>query len=535
MEVGFLSIPAELICHILLFLSPTDICHCATTCKTVWRIARKSVHVQYELEIYAQGFMETATLSLIDSSTKLSSLKKLSSLWRSNYWHAKTVFEEVVNTVHGVPLSGVQSVKCGIWWMWAQGNLFIRDCNANAKLSRTWPTNGLSVSTQHLLLCSVIVDPLQDLVIALSSQTPFTVVDAGQDYRVFLVEFRLASSHLPYPDSACASLECRHVFDAPGHYSVYHVNEPAVCGDRVVILYYMYPTQDLFIQVIDWRKGHAKSYPLREKGGGKTNFHLVDERTIIVVGEDGLLSLYTLRELDGSPQHQITYLLPGMRYYHSLPYYVIHTTPSFHNTATHPDLMPGYVPSLESQIMVLEVLSDAWPVILVIDMNIFSEQAIHSEMPVEVPWSDWGPRHTCCFPHHPSHRISVFGSKMAYALPVSRTPEPGERLEGFSVTHEVYDGFRVHIWDFNKRVIARAKNDHDRNARGLLVRKPGRLVTSCLVGKSISDRTYTATVCRTNFQKPCFDRLFLEQDQLILTWSRAGSLRIQVVCPDLVD
>jgi hypothetical protein len=99
--------------------------------------------------------------------------------------------------------------------------------------------------------------------------------------------------------------------------------------------------------------------------------------------------------------------------------------------------MLGYVPLLESQIMVLEFLSQTWTGIFVIDMVIFSEHAIQSEMPVEIPWSDWGPHHTWCFPHDPSHQISVFGSKMAYALPVSRTPEPGERLEGFSVTHEV--------------------------------------------------------------------------------------------------
>jgi len=220
----------------------------------------QNVNVQHKLELYAQGFTETASLGPVDSFTKICSLKKLSSLWHlSDFWHAKTVLKESVDTtVYGRRLSGIQSVKCGIWWMWAQDNVFIRDCNVNAKLSGTWPAR--SLSTQHqLLILSAIVDPLQDLVITLSSQNPVYVIDAGQDYHVFLVQFRSASSQLPHPNSACASLECKHTFDSPGRYLVLLVNEPAVCGDRVVVLYYIHSTQNLFIQVIDWRKGRAKS------------------------------------------------------------------------------------------------------------------------------------------------------------------------------------------------------------------------------------------------------------------------------------
>jgi hypothetical protein len=178
--------------------------------------------------------------------------------------------------------------------------------------------------------------------------------------------------------------------------------------------------------------------------------------------------------------------------------------------------MPSYVPSLESQVMAIEILSDsdAWPVILVIDMVIFSEQAIHSKTHVEIPWSDWGPKYTCCFSHHPSHRISVFGSKIAYALPEDCTPQPGERVEGLSST----DDFYVHIWDFNKRFIARAKNAYDHSSPGPLVRRPGELASSCLIEDVIWNRAYTATVCRTPFESRGFNRLFLEQDRFILIW-----------------
>ncbi|KAG1737428.1 hypothetical protein EDB19DRAFT_1717917 [Suillus lakei] len=39
-------------------------------------------------------------------------------------------------------------------------------------------------------------------------------------------------------------------------------------------------------------------------------------------------------------------------------------------------------------------------------MAIFSVKAVHPEIPVEIPWSEWGPKYACCFPQHPSYRIS---------------------------------------------------------------------------------------------------------------------------------
>ncbi|KAG1737431.1 hypothetical protein EDB19DRAFT_1986545 [Suillus lakei] len=206
---------------------------------------------------------------------------------------------------------------------------------------------------------------------------------------------------------------------APGHY-LHFMGQPAICGDRIVILYYMsninllgrISMSNIFIQVINWRKGHAKGYPLYELGGREANFHLLDEQRIIVIGPDCLLTFY---------------FYPGQTAVS--PLYVIHASPSFHSAAARPDLMPDYVTSPESQIMVLEVLSGSLQVILVIDMAIFSAEAVHSEIPVEIPWSEWGPKYARCFPHHPSHKISVFGSKMAYALPLDRTPDPGQRPE----------------------------------------------------------------------------------------------------------
>ncbi|OAX38823.1 hypothetical protein K503DRAFT_132430 [Rhizopogon vinicolor AM-OR11-026] len=169
--------------------------------------------------------------------------------------------------------------------MWADGNLLIWSCDGNVELSRTWRTHSLSSQYQFLML--VIVDPLQDLVI-----TVFTFLMAtfyvlpGQDRHIFTVECRLASSQLPYADSECTSLECKHVFNKPGYYLLHMLEHPAICGDRVVVLYYLNLrlTRKLFIRVIDWRTGHAESYPLRDPVGPKSNFHLVDEQTLVLIG-----------------------------------------------------------------------------------------------------------------------------------------------------------------------------------------------------------------------------------------------------------
>jgi len=174
------------------------------------------------------------------------------------------------------------------------------------------------------------------------------------------------------------------------------------------------------------------------------------------------------------------------------------------------------VPSLESQILVLEIdLS----VILVVDMVIFSEQAIQSETPVVVPWSHWGPQYTWCFLHDGDHSISVFGSKMAYALPLDHTPAPGELSKGKS---DEEDNFYVHIWDFNRRITARAENANGRNCSDPVIRKPRRIAHWSFFEDNISyitsNRLYTATVCHTPFTANRFHRLFFDQDRLILSW-----------------
>jgi hypothetical protein len=225
--------------------------------------------------------------------------------------------------------------------------------------------------------------------------------------------------------------------------------------------------------------------------------------------------LYTLQGLDGLPQRRITYHLPKNCHFYwgNIDVYV---QPSFHSKVAHPELMPNYIPSLETQIMVLECHTIR-PAILVTDMAIFSDTALHSDMPVEIPWSDWGPQHTYCFLHDTTHHISVFGSKMAIALPQDRIPDPGERLEQLSTQGNGH--FYVHIWDFNKRFIARSESINDPDSPDLLTRRPV-MMTDPWGEDIFSNHAYTAIVCRTPF--PTYDStsLFLEQDRLTVTWVR---------------
>ncbi|KAG2139325.1 hypothetical protein DEU56DRAFT_327105 [Suillus clintonianus] len=470
------------------------------------------------------------------------SLKRLASMWRSDF-HLNNVFEDTVATDHLVDIvSRIQSVKCGLWWMCAASQVFIRGCDTNTKRSQIWFVQRLPMLGYMSYVRSVVIDPLQDLAVAVSSNL------AEQGRHVFSVTFWSVSSQRPHPDSACTSLECKHpCFMAPDHH-IFFVGQPAICGDRIVVLYFttnigsLGTRSNIFIQVIDWRKGLAKGYPLYELGWTEADFHLLDEQRIIVIGPDsGRMALYTLQELDGSPRRRIVYVLPKVQRY-LRPLFglsspcVIHATPSFHGAAARPDLMPDYVTSPEAQIMVLEVLSRSWQVILVIDMAIFSAKAVHSEIPVEIPWLEWGPKYARCFPHHPSHRISVFGRKMAYALPQYRAPEPGQRLEELPTEGSFY----VQIWDFS-RTIARSEcpgNIRDRNSPDRLICKPGRLAQTCFeedIGNLLAYHPYATAVCPTGFSTRDFHRFFLEHDRLTLTWARPDSVHIQVVSPSQME
>ncbi|KAG2107048.1 uncharacterized protein F5147DRAFT_761525 [Suillus discolor] len=528
MAVGFLSLPTELICHILILLNPRDISRCAMTCNIFWLVVRNSAHIQYKLEIYAQGLISTGTATMNStgiSRKTLCSLKKLASLWRSDF-HATATFEAVVSNIavefRAIPweyMPPIQSVRCGLWWLPSpqMDNFYIQDCSTNPTLeSRTWSlddTRGFHT-----------FNPLQDLMVLCSEPDDcVTVTDAEQDHHVCWVKFRLASSQRPHPSAVCISLECKHTFDAPGYYNA-ALSPPVICEDTDD-----WPVSGMFIQVINRRKGYVNRHFLCQPDIYAPDcFYPFDEQKFVIIGPEGSIYLYTLQGLDGPPQCRIIYhppKIPHLSLHDSE--IIIHGHPSLLGKAARPGLMPSYVPSLESQIMVLEFLSAAGNAILLLamDMAIFSDMALHSDMPVEIPWSDWGPQYACYFPHHESHHISVFGSKMAYALPQDHIPDPGQRLEGLSSE----DYFYVHIWDFNKRVIARSESVNNPDSPDLRICKSGQMVDS--FGEDIfSNRAYIATVCHTPFPT-AGSSIFLEQDRLTVTWARHGEISIRVISP----
>ncbi|KAG1800433.1 uncharacterized protein HD556DRAFT_1305190 [Suillus plorans] len=501
MAVGFLSLPTELICHILILLNPRDISRCA-------------------LGLTSTG---TATMNPTGVSKKtLCSLKKLASLWRSDF-HASTTFETVVTTVaKWERMLPIQDVKCGLWWLHSleEYKFYIQGCGTNPTLSRTWSIG----DTEGFFT----FDPLQDLMVVCSEpDDDVTVTDATQDY------------HCPHPSAACTSLECKHTFDsdAPGYYRAV-LSPPVIYGDHVFVFYDIEDTGDrrhpksvfgMFIQVINWRKGYVnrhKQHFLCQLDFCELDlFYPVDEQKFVIIGPESIY-LYTLQGLDGPPQCRIIYHLPNVLHL-SLndSEIIVHGHPSLHGKAAHPGLMPSYVPSLESQIMVVEFLPKAGKdAILVIDMAIFSDTALRSDMLVDIPWSDWGPQYAYYFPHHESYDISVFGSKMAYALPQDHIRDPGQTLEGLS--SEGY--FYVHIWDFNKRVIARSESVNDPDSPDLRICKSGQMIDS--FGEDIFSNAYIATVCCTPFPT-AGSRIFLEQDRLTVTWARHDEISIRVISP----
>ncbi|KAG1800425.1 uncharacterized protein HD556DRAFT_1035629 [Suillus plorans] len=528
MAVGFLSLPTELICHILILLHPRDISRCAMTCNIFWLVVQNSVYIQYKLEIYAQGLISTGTVTMNSTGAfrkSLCSLKKLASLWRSDF-HATTTFETVVTTAatylpvsweHMLP---IQNVQCGLWWSDSpeEDEFYIQGCGTNPTLSQTWPIGDAKGFFTF--------DPLQDLMVVCSEpDDDVAVTDAKQDYHVCWVEFRLASSQRPHPSAACTSLECKHTFDAPGYYFA-AISPPVICGDHVFILYdiedtggcHPEPVPGMLIQVINWRKGYVNRHFLCQLDFCELDlFYPVDEQKFVIIGPESI-HLYTLQGLNGPPQCRIIYHLPKILHLSSCDSKIfVHGHPSLHGKAAHPGLMPSYVPSLESQIMVVEFLpEEEKDAILVIDMAIFSDKALRSDMLVDIPWSDWGPQYACYFPHHESYHISVFGSKMAYALPQDRIPDPDQTLEGLSSEGYIY----VHIWDFNKRVIARSESVDDPDSPDFRICKPGQIIDS--FGEDIvSNRAYIATVCRTPFPA-AGSCIFLEQDRLTVTRTDVG-------------
>jgi len=122
----------------------------------------------------------------------------------------------------------------GCWYTAISSLGTITYYNTHANLFRTWAVHSLSSQRRPK---SFTVDPLQDLVVIVSSPGVVTVTDAEQDHHAIWVECWSGLSQRPHPDSVCALLECRHNFDPPRRYDVDLVGEPAICGDRICIYY----------------------------------------------------------------------------------------------------------------------------------------------------------------------------------------------------------------------------------------------------------------------------------------------------------
>lgn len=157
-------------------------------------------------------------------------------------------------------------MKCGIWWMWVNGNIFIRDCNTNIKLSHSFPIHEQFFQDRLPgAVRAVVVDPIQDLVVVVPFPDICIVTGAEKNRHIFSVDFLSASSPLPHPDSLDASLKCQHSFEESGRYRAALTGDPVICGDRIVVCYHTISDPprkvrpDVFIQVIDWRKGRTKS------------------------------------------------------------------------------------------------------------------------------------------------------------------------------------------------------------------------------------------------------------------------------------
>lgn len=126
--------------------------------------------------------------------------------------------------------------------MWDNDNIFIRDYNTDVKHSHSFPRLGHEQTSQDRSprpVRSTVLDPIQDLVVVVPFPGICVVAGAGQNRHIFSVEFRLASSLAPHPDSMDAFLKCQHFFEQSGRYRVTLMQEPVICGDRIVVLYYI--------------------------------------------------------------------------------------------------------------------------------------------------------------------------------------------------------------------------------------------------------------------------------------------------------
>ncbi|KAG1720375.1 hypothetical protein EDB19DRAFT_574862 [Suillus lakei] len=507
-KTELLSLPEELMSHILSFLPWRDILRCTALCKALCQTYMSSSELQYITELGGQQLLPVPN-GHISVSERLQLLRDKAQAWFKFDIHSFETISIPVQFHTRTEVSIVNGHACFWKPTMDSGKIFsIPPRPLQQTIERDFSPELLcSVPKQKQSdfdVLNVLMDPVQNL-LAIAYVTVTRDVDlmSDEEYYIDLVALDGDGTH---PQAAGRTL---FLSDLPKRENfITKSTKIEVFGRHIALR--LFDNQPLapslasrwWLQIWDWQHSTTSnsilSGPILDPDFDEIDITFLGNDRFLVVNDN--LKLYSIEDMSQAPRLLACFLLPV----------------SFMNLRCFTPT-DDIACSSHSQIQAQQVtwISDpehrllslvAWPsgLCFVISTRIFFEPGfLNSEGTVSIPWKYWGPANARVFPNQFSCELAVSGSRALYAFAAA-----GATVDDDLIATE----YRLHLMDFSPLAVKR----HHQQGLGRRVNNSS-TVENIYTGECITtSMPYVEVVSDRTFSYGEFAQVWFDRDKIYL-------------------
>ncbi|KAG2040858.1 hypothetical protein BDR03DRAFT_68403 [Suillus americanus] len=430
------SLPDEMRCHILGFLSYNEIIRCALTCLTLYNTVKCSVELQYIIELGAQRLIEVHPRSPTSSlSEYLCILRKKANAWNT--------FKPIAtHALRGMTLFNLNSI--------VHGNII--SCTPSVHMDPV--SNTVDIKTKSTCIVEVLMNPspalytyrymdeLQDIEIIITLP-----IDVDSDGFKYQISFRTISTGEEHPLSHGSRI-------VSGRAACSNAQDikiaVAVLDDRLAVYIAGLDENPCWsLHVLSWqRPSQADDLCAIGDGNELSDIRFLVKEKLIALSSDGHIHLYDTEDPSKAPRLHTRFMLPirdqlGVFDHPSIS----HSAASCAGLAVPVDHWIWTTNPADRVILVTWACSS----ICIISARVFFMDIpstwfdATSEDGRVVTWSSWGPQnsrllHEERFGMERPYFFRVGGSRVVWAGSVAGEPD---------------SSFQLHMADFNPSAVAR--------------------------------------------------------------------------------
>ncbi|KAG1873940.1 hypothetical protein F4604DRAFT_1766045 [Suillus subluteus] len=430
------SLPDEIRCHILRFLSYNEIIQCALTCLTLYNTVKCSVELQYIIELGAQWLIEVHPWSPTASlSEYLCILRKKANTWNT--------FKPIAtHAFRGTTLSDLNSI--------VHGNIICYTPSAHGDPA----SNAVDIKTNSTCIATILMNPspvlhtyrymdeLQDIEIIITLP-----IDVDSDGFKYQISFHTISTGKEHPLSHGSHIVSGRAACSKAQQIEITV---AVFDDRLAVYIVGLDENPCWsLHILSWQQpSQADDLCAIGDGNQLSDIRFLVKEKLIALSTDGHIHLYDTEDPSKAPRLHARFMLP----IHGQLGVFNHPS-TFHSAASCAGLAVPVNHWIWTTNPADRVISVTWACssICIISAHIFFMDIpstwfdAMSQDGRLVTWSSWGPQNSCLF------QEERFGMEMLYFFGVggSRVIWAGAVVGGTDLS------FQLHMPDFNPLAMVR--------------------------------------------------------------------------------